>query len=434
MAEVLEAAWVLPIEPSEPISDAAVCIDGGRIVEIGATEQLRRSRPAAPRIRLPDHVLMPGLVNAHTHAAMTLLRGYADDLPLMSWLQDRIWPAEHRWADARFVADGTRLAAAEMLSGGVTCFNDMYFFPQEAIEASVRSGIRMMCGQVIVDAPTAYARDIDEYLGKAVNTIEEFADRPGVHVALAPHAPYTVSDQVLAQVAQLSVDRDVRVHMHVHETAGEVEQGIEQYGVRPVARLDRLGLVNDHLIAVHSVHLTDAEIALFCERDVAVVHCPTSNLKLASGFARFATWLRHGLRVGIGTDGAASNNRLDIFADMRLAGLLEKGATGDPSVVPAAEALRVATLGGAQALGLGAEIGSIETGKSADLIAVDLSQTDLLPMYDVCSHLVNCVDRRHVSDVWVAGKRVVKDFVLQTDDREELTGLAHTWQERISRG
>ena len=432
MVLAVSAPWVLPIEPAEPIADGAVAIEEGRIAGVGTVEDIRTQFPDAEWEERPDHVLLPGLVNAHTHAAMNLLRGYADDLPLMSWLQDRIWPAEGRWVDPQFVADGTRLAAAEMLRGGVTCFNDMYFFPEQAIESARESGIRIVCGQVIVDGPTAYARNADEYIAKALHVVEQYSDSPGVHLTLAPHAPYTVSDDALVRVGELSEELDLSVHMHVHETADEVSQSVEQYGVRPISRLDRLGLINHRLIAVHAVHLNDDEIALFAERDVAGVHCPTSNLKLASGFARFSAWLAGGLRVGIGTDGVASNNRLDVLADTRLAGLLSKGLTGDAAVVPASVALHTATLGGARALGLGDVIGSLETGKSADLIAVDLSGNDLAPMYDVQSHLINCVGREDISDVWVAGRQVVAGHELLTDDTEELAHLARVWQQRVS--
>ncbi len=384
------------------------------------------------RTVLPDHVLMPGLVNAHTHAAMTLLRGFADDVPLMTWLRQRIWPVEGRWVDPDFVTDGTRLAAAEMLRGGVTCFADMYFFPEQAIEACLRSGIRILSGQVVVDATTAYAQRIGRSPAQGSPRDRAVPRCPGR--TFQPRSARSVHR--LRRGLRVVEGRCVRnssipLHTHLHETLEEVDESIAQYGVRPLERLDRLGVVGPDFMAVHAVHLTDDEIALLADRGASAVHCPTSNLKLASGVARFADWLAAGMSVGLGTDGVASNNRLDLLSDMRLASLLAKGSTGDASVVPAREALRAATLGGANALGLGHLIGSISADKSADLVAVDLSDQDLSPMYDVASHLVNCVDRHHVSDVWVAGRQVVRHSELVDEDPAQLRELATAWQERI---
>lgn len=431
MTQLLEARWVLPIEPWHVIDDGAVAVADGRIVAVAPAEQLRERYPGAERIRLGDHALLPGLVNAHTHAAMTLLRGFADDVPLMTWLQERIWPAEGRWVDPAFVADGTRLAVAEMLSGGVTCFSDMYFFPREAIEVSLRSGIRIMSGQVVVDAATNYARDAEQHMHKALSVIADFRDTDRVHLALAPHAPYTVSDQIFTELVGYCEEYDLPLHTHVHETAQEVSEGLTQYGVRPLERLDRLGVVGPRLIAAHAVHLTDDEIALLAQRQAAVVHCPVSNLKLASGIARLTDWLAAGLRVGFGTDGVASNNRLDLLADARLASLLAKGSTLDAAVVPAQQALRTATLGGAEAMGLGHLIGSLTPGKSADLIALDLAGFAQAPVFDVASHLIHVSERSQVSDVWVAGDRLKADGRLTREDPDELRAVARRWQERI---
>ncbi|HYO18291.1 MAG TPA: TRZ/ATZ family hydrolase [Dermatophilaceae bacterium] len=429
--EIIEAGWVLPIDPWEVIPDGAVAIANGRVVSVGTAAQVRQSHPRATRTRLPDHVLLPGLVNGHTHAAMTLLRGVADDVPLMTWLHEHIWPIEGRWVDPQFVADGTLLASAEMLSGGVTCFADMYFFPQAAIEATQKAGIRIMSGQVIVDGATPYALDAEDHITKGMQIMRANEGRDLVHFSLAPHAPYTVSDATLSLVVELCEQSDLPLNIHVHETLAEIEEGTVRYGQRPLARLERLGVVNPRLIAAHAVHLTDDEIALLAERDAALVHCPTSNLKLASGIARLRDWLHAGLRVGLGTDGTASNNRLDLLSEMRLASLLAKGSTGDATALPARESLYAATLGGAQALGLSDEIGSLTPGKAADMIAVDMSDFELAPVYDVVSHLVNCVERRHVRQVWVAGTPRVQDGELVDLYLGELTRMARRWQERI---
>lgn len=430
--ELLHARWVLPIEPWDVLDDAAVVVDGQQIVAVGPAAELRAAHPQAAVTSLPHHVLMPGLVNAHTHAAMTLLRGFADDVALMTWLRERIWPVEGRWADPQFVHDGTLLAAAEMLTGGVTSFADMYFHPRAAIEACRTAGIRIMSGQIVLNAATSYGDGPDDYLTKAAEVISDHRDAPLVHFSLAPHAPYTVSDDVLVRVGQLCQDWDVPMNIHVHETRDEVEEGLAEYGVRPLARMDALGVVNHRLFAAHAVHLTDDEIALLAQRGASLAHCPTSNLKLASGVARLADWLAAGIRVGVGTDGAASNNRLDVLADMRLASLLAKGTTADASAVPAPAALRAATLGGASAMGLQDLIGSLTPGKQADVVALDLSRFDLAPVYDVASHVVNVCGRREVSDVWVAGSRRVAGGSLVDLEPSELTSTARGWQERIA--
>ncbi|MCU0295515.1 MAG: TRZ/ATZ family hydrolase [Candidatus Nanopelagicales bacterium] len=432
MLEVIEARWVLPIHPWSVIEDGAVAIDAGSIVAVGGRSELQQRFPDAARTRLREHALLPGLVNGHTHAAMTLLRGYADDVPLMTWLHERIWPTEGRWVDEQFVRDGTRLAVAEMLQSGVTAFADMYFFPVAALEACQRAGIRILSGQVVVDGHTNYADGADDHIAKAISVIEQFAGTPLVHLSLAPHAPYTVSDDVFVRLVELCEERDLPLHTHLHETVAEVEESISQYGVRPVARLDRLGVISPRFMAAHAVHLNDEEIALMAQKGASLVHCPTSNLKLASGIARPSEWLRHGIPTGVGTDGVASNNRLDLLSDMRLASLLAKGSTGDASVMTARQVLHMATLGGAQALGLDDEIGSLEPGKSADMVALDVSDHRVLPVYDIASHLVNCLGRDDVTDVWVAGQPRVVAGELTADDPEELRALARGWQERIN--
>jgi 5-methylthioadenosine/S-adenosylhomocysteine deaminase len=314
----------------------------------------------------------------------------------------------------------------------VTTFADMYFFPVAALDVCQQAGIRILSGQVVVDAPTNYANGADEHIAKALSVVQQFADAPLVHLSLAPHAPYTVSDDVFVRLVEICEELDLPLHTHLHETVAEVEESVTQYGVRPVARLDRLGVISPRFMAAHAVHLDDDEIALIAAKGASLVHCPTSNLKLASGIARPSQWLRHGIPTGVGTDGVASNNRLDLMSDMRLASLLAKGSTGDASVLSAREALHMATLSGAQALGLDTEIGSLEPGKSADLVALDLSDHRALPVYDVVSHLVNCLGRDDVTDVWVAGQCRVAARELTADDPEELRTLALAWQERIA--
>lgn len=432
--ELIEARWVLPVEPWQLIDHGAVAVRDGRIVAVGAAAELAPRVAATVLTRLPNHALLPGLVNAHAHAGMTLLRGYADDLPLMRWLQERVWPAEARWVAPDFVRDGTRLACAEMLRGGVTTFSDMYFFPDAGIAAAQRAGIRLVAGLVVLEFATAWARDAAGYLHAGLAARDRWLGSPNLHFTLAPHAPYTVADATFAQIATYAAQLDLRVHIHVHETQDEITQGIAQTAERPLARLKRLGLLGPELIGVHAVHLTDEEIALLAAHGVSLVHCPVSNLKLGSGIARLADWLAAGIKVGLGSDSVVSNNRHDLWAEMRMAALLAKGASGDAAAVPARQALYAATLGGATALGLGDEIGSLEVGKAADMVAVDLSAANQQPVYDPVSHVVYCTGREQVSDVWVAGERLVSGACLQSDDEDELRALAADWRLRIADG
>nr|CCP39047.1 N-ethylammeline chlorohydrolase [Xanthomonas translucens pv. translucens DSM 18974] len=379
----------------------------------------------------PDAALLPGLVNAHTHNPMTLLRGIADDLPLMVWLQQHIWPVETAVIGPEFVADGTALAIAEMLRGGTTCANENYFFSDVQAAVYKQHGFRARVGTVIIDFPTAWAKTSDEYFERACEVHDQWRDDPLIGIAFAPHAPYTVNDANFERVRMLSDQLDVPVHLHTHETAQEIADSLKQYGQRPLARLDRLGLVNDRLIAVHMTQLTDAEIHLCAERGVSVVHCPESNLKLASGFCPACALQRAGVNLAIGTDGCASNNDLDMFSENRTAAILAKAVANDATALDAATTLRAATLGGARALGFGEKIGSIEVGKQADLICVDLSALETQPLHNVLSQLVYAAGRQQVSDVWIAGQRKLEQRVLVDMDTDALVANARQWRERI---
>jgi 5-methylthioadenosine/S-adenosylhomocysteine deaminase len=429
---VIEARWVIPVAPSGTVLDHhAVLLRDGRILEVVPVADARSRHPGCPRTTLAEHALIPGLVNAHTHAAMSLLRGYADDLPLVPWLERHIWPAESRHVDARFVHDGASLAAAEMVRGGVTCFNDMYFFPGETAAAASEVGLRASVGLIVVDFPTVWARDAEEYLEKAVRVHDACRDEPLVSTAFAPHAPYTVSDVALKRIATLAEELDVPVHMHLHETCDEVERSVAEHGVRPLERIRRLGLVSPRLCAVHVTCVEEEEIALIAEHGAHVVHCPESNLKLASGFCPVARLRAAGANVALGTDGAASNNDLDMLGEMRTAALLAKGVSGDAAALPAAEALEAATLAGARALGMEAEFGSITPGKSADLTAVDLGDLDTQPVFHPLSQVVYAASRHHVSHVWVAGRLLLEHGRHTTLDPPALRARAREWQARI---
>jgi 5-methylthioadenosine/S-adenosylhomocysteine deaminase len=422
----------VPVEPAGAVLEQhAVAVRDGKIEAVLPAPQARARFPGYEELALENHVLMPGLVNAHTHAAMSLLRGLADDLPLVRWLEEHIWPAETKHVSRDFVRDGTLLACAEMIRGGVTCFNDMYFFPDASLEAALAAGLRSAQGMIVIEFPSAYAADAADYLRRGLEVRDRSRDEPLASFCLAPHAPYTVSNESLKKVATLSAELDVPVHIHLHETRGEIERSMTEHGVRPLERLARLGLVGPGLVAVHAVHLDNAEIDLLAKQGASVVHCPSSNLKLASGFAPVHSLLKKGVNVALGTDGAASNNRLDMFQEMRTAALLAKAVSDDPQAMPAHTALRAATLSGAKALGLEKITGSIEPGKAADLIAVDFSAPELSPCYDVVSHLVYAAGRENVSHVWVGGRSLMHEREIENPALERLESRWQLWQNAV---
>ena len=430
---LIEAAHVVPVEPHTVVlDDHAVAVHDGRIVEVLPIADARRRFAAAETVARPHSAVVPGLVNAHTHNPMTLLRGIADDLPLKVWLQEHIWPIEGAVISPAFVADGITLAMAEMLRGGTTCVNENYFFPDVQAAVYKQHGFRARVGLPVIDFPTAWAGSDDEYFDKAGAVHDQWRDDPLVAMAFAPHAPYTVSDANFERIRMLADQLDLPVHLHLHETAQEVEQSQQQYGQRPIARLDRLGLINDRLIAVHMTQLTEGEIHLCAERGVSVVHCPESNLKLASGFCPACALERAGVTVAIGTDGVASNNDLDMFGETRTAAILAKAVAGDAAGFDAFTALRAATLGGAKAIGFDHLVGSIEAGKQADLVCVDLSPIETQPLHHVVSQLVYATGRHQVSDVWIAGQRKLRERALVGFDLDAIGANARQWRARIS--
>lgn len=424
--------WLVPIEPAGVALEAhALIVDAGRIKDVLPLADARAQYAPRQIVDLPQHAVLPGLVNLHTHAAMSLLRGIADDLPLMDWLQNHIWPAEGKHVGAAFCADGVRLAFAEMIRGGTTCVNDMYFFPEATAQVAREVGLRATVGLVIFDFPTAWGSGADDYLHKGLALHDELKSSPLVRTIFAPHAPYTVSDEPLVKVRRYANELGIGIHMHVHETEGEVLDAVKASGRRPWQRLKELELLGPDFVAVHMTQLTDAEIAEAAEFGVHIAHCPESNLKLASGFCPVGKLRRAGVNVGIGTDGAASNNDLDLFGEMKTAALLAKAVAADPSALGAADALHSATLGGARALGLEAEIGSLVANKSADFIAVDLSAAATQPVYNVLSQLVYAVGRDQVSDVFVAGRALLRGKQFTTLDEPSVTAAARQWRENI---
>jgi len=430
---LIEAKWIIPIEPAKIVlNQYAIAIDHGIIKNILPIAEASQRYQPQQTFTLNDHALIPGLINLHTHAAMTLMRGLADDLPLMEWLNKHIWPAENQYVNAQFVLDGTQLACAEMIKGGITCFNDMYFFPESCAQAATSSGMRAAIGMIVIDFPTAYASDADDYLAKGLELRDKYQYNPLLSFCFAPHAPYTVSDKTFGSILTYAEQLDAPIHIHLHETQDEIRISMESSGVRPLERIQQLGLLSPNLIAVHMVHLNDHEIKLLHQYNCSIAHCPSSNMKLASGFAPIPTLVNQGVNIGLGTDGAASNNRLDMFEEMRLAALLAKANSGQADTLPAHQVLRMATLNGANALGLGESTGSLTIGKAADITAINFSHLNLTPCYDPVSHLVYAASREHVSHVWVNGRILLEDKELTTLNQAELHYRATMWQERIA--
>lgn len=425
--------WLIPIQPTGALAQHGIAIHQGRIIARDRHELLQQQFPAARHIHLPGQVLLPGFINVHTHAAMTLLRGLADDLPLMVWLQEHIWPAEGRFVAPDFVQAGTRLAIAEMLRSGTTCFNDMYFFSSEAAQVASDMGMRMVQGHVIIDFPTTYTRNAEDALRVAAEKIAAAPRSPLLRHSIAPHAPYTVSDAPLREAAQLAQERGLLLHMHVHETAGEVRDAVARDDRRPLRRLHDLGLLGEDFLAIHMTQLDASDLAICKETGLRIGHCPESNLKLGSGIAPIATLLEQGQIIGLGTDGAASNNDLDMLGELRTAALLAKGRDGDPTALPAQQALHLATLGAAQALGWQDEIGSLEVGKSADCIAVSFDHPATTPVYDPISQLVYCASRDQIRAVWVAGVQKIGNGEALAWDVQQLQRDAQDWALRIRR-
>lgn len=429
---LISSRWIIPVEPDGLIlENYSLVINNGKIIELLPTDQASGKYRASQVEVLEQHALIPGLINSHTHSPMTFLRGIADDIPLMEWLEGTIWPLEQKWVSEAFVRDGTELAIAEMLRGGITCFNDMYFFPEVTASLAQQIGIRARIGLIVIDFPSAWASNSEEYLSKGLALHDELRHQSLVNVAFAPHAPYTVSDDTFQKIQMYSEELELPIHMHVHETTDEIDQGLSNSGVRPLERLQRLGLLGPSLIAVHMTQLIDEEIEQVAEYDCQIVHCPESNLKLASGFCPVSRLLECGVNIALGTDSAASNNNLDMIGEMRTAALLAKGVSADASALPAPTALRMATLNGAKALGIDHWSGSLEVGKSADITAITLDTLETLPVYDPISQIVYSANRDQVTDVWVAGRQLLKSRKLTTLDTQNIRQSIAEWSGKL---
>jgi len=429
---LLLPTWLVPVEPAGVVlHEHGLGIRNGRIALIAPRAEALKHQALEVR-ELPGRLLTPGLINAHGHAAMSLFRGMADELPLNDWLQQHIWPAEAKWVDEQFIIDGTELAIAEQLKGGITCFSDMYFFPEVASEMVHKSGIRAQITIPVLDFPIPGARDADEALRKGLALFDDLKHHPRLSVAFGPHAPYTVSDDKLENIRMLAEELDAGIHMHVHETAFEVQQSLQQHGERPLARLARLGLLGPRFQAVHMTQIDDEDLALLVTSNSSVIHCPESNLKLACGFCPVEKLWQAGINVAIGTDGAASNNDLDLLSETRTAALLAKAVAGSASALDAHRALRMATLNGARALGLESQIGSLELGKAADLVTFDLTGLAQQPIYDPVSQLIYTSNRSCVEDVWVGGKHLLDAGQLTRMDEQRIITNARAWGVKIA--
>ena len=429
---LIYAGHIVPVVPrGQVLEDHALAVTDGRISGVLPAAEAATIK-AGEEIHLPHHVLLPGLVNAHGHAAMTLMRGYADDLALAPWLENYIWPAETRHMSPEFVRDGTDLALAEMIRSGTTFFSDMYFFPNVVAERAQRAGMRCQLSFPIFDFPSAWGQDADDYISKGLALRDDLKHSDLVSVVFGPHAPYTVNEAALTKVATLANELDLVIHTHLHETAQEVTDFEQSRGQRPLARLNELGLIGPRTQCVHMTELTEEEIALLATVGAHVIHCPESNMKLASGRCPVSELMAAGVNVALGTDSAASNNDLSMPGEMRSAALLAKLGQGDATALPADVVLEMATINGARAMGLQDQLGSLEAGKLADLIAVDFNQPETQPVYHPVSQLVYAADAAQVTHAWVAGRPLMRDRELLTMDLEDTLSRAAQWAGIIS--
>ncbi len=431
---IISASWIFTSDiEGQLLSDYSVVIEKDKIIDLIPQSKVFDEYEANDIYQLTDHILIPGLINTHTHAAMSLFKGFADDLPLQDWLNNHIWPAEKEFVNASFVKDGSILALSEMIRSGVTTFNDMYFFPDATAEAAKELGVRSNIGLVVLDFPTNYATDPEDYLFKGFEFRDKWRNEKLITTSIAPHAPYSVSDEALILINTYSEELGLSIHTHLHETQWEIDDSIDKYGITPIQRLNNLGIIGPSLVAAHCVYLNDQDINILAKNKVSIVYNPTSNMKLGSGIANVAKMIKKNLNVSLGTDSSASNNRLDIMEEMRLAALLIKGSTKLPELIPAKDAIKLATINGAKALGLDSIIGSIEKNKKADLVSIDLNTIENQPIYNPLTTLVYSSSRSDVSYVWIDGKLKLKDKKLVNIDEERIKQLAKKWQIKIKK-
>ncbi len=431
---ILLARWIIPVVPSgQVLEQHALALSGDTLAAIVPHDQALQRYPNAKRIELPNHLLIPGLINLHGHAAMTLLRGYADDMALPGWLEQCIWPAEKNWVDEIFVRDGTRIACAEMIRTGTSTFADMYFYPDQVGQVAAQSGMRAQLAFPVMNFPTAWARSAEEYLSRGLEVHDSFKGEDRIQVAFGPHAPYSLDDRMLEKVGVLAGELDAAIQIHLHETAGEVVDYRQRHGESPLHRLNSMGLIGPRTQCVHMTQIDDQDIIDLQQTHAHVVHCPESNLKIASGLCPVQRLLDAGINVGLGTDGAASNNDLNLIGEMRTAALLGKAVAERADACSAEQVLAMATINAARALGCEDRIGSLEVGKQADIAAFDLSNTPSLPLYKPLSWLIYCATGREVSHLWVAGRLLLDRGELTSLDAQEIHRSAEIWSHKIGR-
>ncbi len=419
-------------ENNDILENHAMVIRDGFIIDLLPSDDANAHYTSEQTIKLPEHVIMPGLINAHGHAAMSLMRGLADDYPLMEWLEQHIWPTEGAFVSHEFVKDGTELAMAEMIKTGTTTFSDMYFFAEAAAEITDHVGMRAQFSTPIFDFPSAWGSGPDQYLSQATALATQYQDNRLIHIALGPHAPYTVSNETMNAVIDTAKQHQLAVQIHLHETAFEVETAVSESGMRPIERLAELGLFNTDLQCVHMTTLNEQDIKTVAQAKASIIHCPESNLKLASGFAPIQQCIKAGINIALGTDGAASNNGLNLFSEMRTAALLAKAVAADATAVDAHQAIRMATINGAKALGMDDTVGSLEIGKAADMIAIDFSAIELQPLYHINSHIAYTHPADKVTHSWVNGKLLMQDRKLLGIDESHVIKRAQQWQQKLS--
>jgi len=429
---LIHAKWVIPVNKNQDIfTDHSVAINNGKIIGILPSSDVGNYYIGDREINLKDHALIPGFINAHGHAAMSLFRGMADDQELMEWLNNHIWPAEGKWVSDKFVSDGTRLAVAEMIRCGTTTFSDNYFYPDAVANVAFDAGINAQIVFPVSDIQTMWSKSADESITKGLEAADKFKNIPGIKFGFGPHAPYTVSDETLKKIAVLAEQLDFSIQMHIHETASEIQTSIKEYKKRPLQRLCDLNLLSERLQCVHMTQMTEDDLDLVMANGCHVVHCPESNMKLASGFMPLAKMQSRGLNVALGTDGCASNNDLDMIGEMRSAALLAKVVANNPTSVRAYEALELATINGAKAMGIDDKTGSLEVGKQADIAAVSLCDIENIPLYSPVSQLVYTSVRSQVTHVWANGLELMNERKLLTLDEATITDNACGWLAKI---
>lgn len=429
---IIRAPWTIPVTPQSPIlEDAAIAIRNGQIIEVGPSADIQLVYQAAEQVELTSHILLPGLINAHGHAAMSLFRGHAEDTELQAWLHERIWPLEARWVDADFVRDGTRLAIAEMLHSGITCFSDMYFFPEVAASEAKSAGMRAQVAFPVIEFANAWSQTSEEGVHKGLALHDLYRNDPHIHIAFGPHSVYSIQSADLDRILMYSEELDINIQIHLHENAAELATNRKLFGTSGVHHLHQHQLLSPRLQAVHMTQIEDEELVLLAENNVQVVHCPTSNAKLASGVCPVTDLIEAGVNVCLGTDGAAANNCLDLLGEARLASLMAKLRSGDAAALPAKTVLEMATINGAKALGLADRIGSLEPGKAADIIAVDISAPAQQPLYDPLAQLIHSNAGQRVSEVWVDGIRLMRNGALTQVDESAMFSSTAAWQQKI---